>query len=475
MTVAVSGYTPAGYPKVVPLELARKYSKNNNNFKINLFTGASVGPEIDSELSLAGLINRRIPFQADTNLAKLINKRKVKYIEHQYGQISQLLQRGFLGDIDIAIVEATSITEEGYIVPTTSVGLSPTFIKLAKNVIVEVNKKQPLELEGIHDIFMPALPPNRKPILLERVSQKIGKPFIEVDPSKIKFIVESNIPDPYDDFDTSENTLIKKISYNLLNYLEDEIKRGRLSKRLPPIQSGIGNMANGIVHYFGESSFENLEFYCGVIQESMIEIMKKGKLKAASCGGFIPTPLALEYLKTEPEFFKQKIVIRPAEISNSSEVVSRLGVIALNNAIEIDIYGNANNSHILASKVVSGIGGGSESAKNAYISILLLPSTTKGGEISTIVPMVSHCDIIEHDVDIIITDIGVADLRGKDPVERANTIINKCAHPIYKDKLKDYLERAIKKTGGHQPHLLEEAFSWHIELKKHGSMKGVLN
>ena len=476
MTVAVSGYTPAGYPKIIPIELVKQHNQSSGeSFKINLISGASVGPEIDSEMSIAGLIKRRIPFQVNSKISKLINQRKVKYVEYQLGQMSQALQSGFLGNIDIAIVEATSITKEGYIVPTTSVGLSPTFIKLAKAVIVEVNNAQPLELEGIHDIYMPALPPNRKPILLDKVNQRIGQPFIKVDPNKIKFIVESNIPDTYDYFDNPENLIIQKISYNLLNFLEQEIIGERLNKDLLPIQSGIGNLANGIIRYFGKSSFNNLEFYCGVIQEAIIELMQIGKVKAVSGGAFTPTPLALKYLKADPHFFKQHIVLRPADISNSGEVVSRLGVIALNNAIEVDIYGNANISHILASQVFSGIGGGSEFAKNAYISIILIPSIAKGGEISTIVPMVSHCDIIEHDVDIIITDIGVADLRGKDPVERANTIIENCAHQIYREKLKDYLNRAIKKNGGHQPHLLEEALSWHIKLQKYGSMKGVLN
>lgn len=476
MTVAVSGYTPAGYPKIIPIELVKQHNQSSGeSFKINLISGASVGPEIDSEMSAAGLIRRRIPFQANSNLSKLINQGKVKYIEYQLGKMSQVLQSGFLGNVDIAIVEVTSITKEGYIVPTTSVGLSPTFVKLAKAVIVEMNNAQPLELEGIHDIYMPALPPNRKPILLDKVNQRIGQPFIQVDPNKIKFIVESNIPDTYDHFGNPEDPIIQKIARNLLNFLEQEIAAGRLNKDLPPIQSGIGNLANGIVRYFRKSSFNNLEFYCGVIQEAIIELMQMGKVKAVSGSAFTPTPLSLKYLKAEPNFFKHCMVLRPADISNSGEVVRRLGVIALNNAIEVDIYGNANTSHILASQVFSGIGGGSEFAKNAYISIILLPSNAKSGEISTIVPMVSHCDIIEHDVDIIITDIGVADLRGKDPVERANTIIENCANQIYKEKLKDYLSRAIKKNGGHQPCLLEEALSWHIKLQKYGSMKGVLN
>jgi succinyl-CoA:acetate CoA-transferase len=469
MTIGIGGYVAAGYPKVIPQELVKR-AEMGEDLKLNFICGANMGPEIDDALSQTGIMQRRIPYHANRNLSKLINNRKVNYVELTLDKISQMIQNDYLNEIDVAIIEATAITEEGFIVPTTGVGLSPAFIRKAKNIIIEVNTAQPKELEGLHDIYLPALPPDRKPIPLVRVNQKIGEPFMRVDIDKIKYIVESDIPDTIDIFN-HEDAASQKIAGNLLNFIELEIEAGRLPKKLLPIQSGIGNIANSIVRGFKESNFHDLEFYCGIIQDSILELVNEGKIVAVSGGAFAATQSILERLKETPDFYKERMVLRPVDLSNNGEVANRLGLISLNVALEIDIYGNANASHLMGSKVINGIGGGSGFAKNAFLSVMMLPSKAKGGDISSIVPMVSHCDITDHDIDVIITDSGVADLRGKDPVERAYSIIENCADPIYKDMLRSYLERAIKHVGGHVPHLLEEAFSWHIRFQKTGSMK----
>ena len=125
----------------------------------------------------------------------------------------------------------------------------------------------------------------------------------------------------------------------------------------------------------------------------------------------------------------------------------------------------------MSGDVVSGVGGASEFALNAYLSVILMPSTAKGGNISSIVPMTTHVDIPEHGVDVIVTEQGLADLRGLTPKERAERIIRSCAHPVYQPLLLDYFQRAVKEGGGHEPHLLEEALSFHQRFLKTGSMK----
>ncbi len=127
---------------------------------------------------------------------------------------------------------------------------------------------------------------------------------------------------------------------------------------------------------------------------------------------------------------------RPAEISNNPEVIRRLGVIAMNTALEADIFGNINSTHVVGTKMMNGIGGSGDFTRNGYLSSS--PALRhKGGVISNIVPMVSHVDHSEHSVDIIVTEQGIADLRGKDPVQRAYEIINNCAHPAYRPLLLD--------------------------------------
>jgi len=142
----------------------------------------------------------------------------------------------------------------------------------------------------------------------------------------------------------------------------------------------------------------------------------------------------------------------------------------MNTAIEVDIYGHVNSTNLFGSRMMNGIGGSGDFSRNAYLSIFQTPSVAKGGAISKVVPMVSHVDHTEHEVHLIVTEWGVADLRGKSPRERAREIIEKCAHPDYRDMLWDYFKRACLR-GGHEPHLLEEALSWHVRFLTKGSMR----
>lgn len=164
------------------------------------------------------------------------------------------------------------------------------------------------------------------------------------------------------------------------------------------------------------------------------------------------------------------MVLRPQNISNTAGLIRRLGVIAINTAIEFDIYGNVNSTHIAGTKIMNGIGGSGDFARNAYLSIFVTQAASKENKISHVLPMVSHHDHTEHDVDILVTDQGLADLRGLAPRERAQAIIDNCVHPDYKEELQSYFDRACER-GGQTPHLLEEAFSWHIRLTENGTMK----
>ncbi len=168
------------------------------------------------------------------------------------------------------------------------------------------------------------------------------------------------------------------------------------------------------------------------------------------------------------EFFHDKLVLRPSEISNNPEIARRLGLITINTALEADIYGNINSTHVLGTKMMNGIGGSGDFTRNAYISIYTTPSTAKGGAISAFLPMVSHVDQSEHSVKIIITEHGIADLRGKSPIQRAHTIIDNCVDPSYRDLLNEYLELSKK---AHTQHNLALSLAMHQEFAKSGDMR----
>ncbi|WP_110953375.1 acetyl-CoA hydrolase/transferase family protein [Anaerosinus massiliensis] len=470
MNIGTSGFTPAGYPKAVPLALAERMKKEP--FTVNLWTGASVGKELDGALAEVGGIKRRMPYQTNKNLRTAINSGAVEYCDLHLSESAQLARYGFMGGkIDVAIVEACAITEEGDIIPTTSMGNTASYVQSADVVIVEVNTSQPLELEGMHDVYVPLDPPHRLPIPIVKAADRIGTTYIPCGVDKIKYIVACDIKDdvrPFADIDESSH----KMSAHIIQFFNDEIKAGRLPKNLLPLQSGVGNVANAVISGFVDSEFKDLEVYTEVIQDGMFDLADAGKLKFASGTSFSPSPDGLKRFYQNIKEYRKKMMLRPQEIANSPEIARRIGIIAMNTAIEMDIYGNVNSTHIMGSKMMNGIGGSGDFARNAYLTCFFSTSTAKNGAISAIVPMCSHIDHTEHDTDIFVTEIGLADLRGLSPRERARVIINNCAHPDYRPMLLDYLDRAEKATKNAQtPHLMDEALSWHNRFLKTGTMK----
>jgi succinyl-CoA:acetate CoA-transferase len=470
MNVGTSGFTPSGYPKAVPLALAKRMEKEP--FTINLWTGASVGQELDGALAKVGGIKRRMPYQTNKELRNAINSGKVEYCDLHLSESAQLTRYGFMGGkVDVAIVEACAITEEGNIIPTTSMGNTASYVQSADIVIVEVNVSQPLELEGMHDVYVPLDPPNRQPIPLVKASDRIGTTYIPCGPDKIKYIVPCDIKDGVRPLGAIDDNA-KKMSEHVLEFFNQEIKAGRMPKNLLPLQSGVGNVANAVISGFVDSDLTDLEVYTEVIQDGMFDLIDAGKLKFASGTSLSPSPEGLERFYKNINTYREKMVLRPQEIANSPEIARRIGIIAMNTAIEMDIYGNVNSTHIMGSKMMNGIGGSGDFARNAYLTCFFSASTAKDGKISSIVPMCSHIDHTEHDTDVFVTEIGLADLRGLSPRERARKIINNCAHPDYRPMLMDYLERAEAETKkAHTPHLLKEALAWHIKFTEEGTMK----
>ncbi len=470
MTVAVSGFTPSGYPKEVPMALADRVKKENSRIKLNLFSGASLGPEIDQSWAEAGIISKRLPYQTTDVLRNKINAGEVAYLDMHLSHMPQYIHYDMLPKIDIAIVEAAAITKDGHIIPTMGLGNTPTFIKKAEHVIVEINMSKPLEYEGMADIYTTENPPYRKPIPLFDVGTRIGTTYIPCGKDKIKAIVITDTQDKTRDL-TEVNQVSKRISDNILSFLRNEVKFNRLPSNLLPIQSGVGSVANAVLYGLCESEFGNLTCYTEVVQDSMLDLLRCGKAKVASATAVSPSPAGLKRFEKEIKFFKNKIILRPQEISNNPEVIRRLGVVAINTAIELDIYGNVNSTHLMGSKIMNGIGGSGDFARNAAISIFSTESIAKDGAISSIVPMISHVDHTEHDVMVIVTEQGYADLRGLSPKERALKIINNCAHPQYMPMLLDYFHRSLSQEWKHTPHILKEVFSWHIRYMETGSMK----
>jgi len=473
-TIGMSGFTGSGYPKAVPQALARRIEAEHaagNPFRVKVWTGASTGPELDGALARADGIELRLPYNSDPIAREKINRGEMEYLDMHLSQVAPVAWQGFLGPLDTAIVEISGIRPDGSLVPSSSVGNNKTWLDRADQVILEVNAWQSSALEGMHDIYYgTALPPNRVPIPLLRPDDRIGEQTFRCDPAKIVAVVETDAPDRNAPFDEPDDTA-RAIAGHLLEFFRHEVAKGRLPPSLLPMQSGVGNVANAVLSGLAHGPFHDLTAYTEVIQDGMIELLDSARLRVASATAFSLSPGAAASINARMAEFRDRMILRPQEISNHPELIRRLGCLAMNGLIEADIYGNVNSTQLMGSRIMNGIGGSGDFARNAFISIFMMPSTKKDGKISGIVPYASHVDHITQDVQVIVTEQGLADLRGLSPKQRAKLLIENCAHPTYRPALADYFKRAQQGSYGQQsPTLLGEALSWHQRFIETGSM-----
>ena len=470
-TVAFSGFSPAGAAKAVPRALAQKARQEHANgqaFRVRILTGASTDRGIDDELAAAEAISWRAPYQSAPALRDQINRQEVEYVDMHLSHVPQTVASGFFGRINLAVVEATEITPDGRVYLTTSIGASPTYLKYADKVIIEINSRQSPRLREMADIFVMPPPPRRTPIHIFDPLTRIGWPYAVVDPKKVIGIVANDEPDRVGEFSPPDETG-ERIAEHVITFLLAEKAAGRIPETFLPLQAGVGNVANSVMAALGgHPEIPPFYMYSEVFQDAMFNLMTTGKLLGASATSLTITVEKLKHLVDNMDFFGPRIVLRPQEISNNPGIIRRLGVIALNTALEIDIYGNVNASHLFGMDVMNGVGGSGEFTRNSYLSFLMAPSIAKGGEISTVVPMCPHIDNNEHSVQILVTEQGLADLRGLGPQQRARIIIEKCAHPSYRE----YLARYVRESRmGHIRHDLNRCFELHRNLLKYGTMR----
>ncbi|GAA6007979.1 hypothetical protein JCM11491_006563 [Sporobolomyces phaffii] len=482
-----SGFTGVGYPKMVPSALAEHVEQNQlqGKMRFGLFCGASTGPEVEERWAKNDMIARRYPHQVGKEIAKGINSGRIEFADQHLSMFPQNLTYGFYSrdkkhgtkPLDWAIVEATEILEDGSIVPGASVGATPEILQSAERIIIEVNTALP-SMKGLHDINQSFLPPHRQPYLITKPSDRIGTTSIPVDPARVVAIVESNRPDNTGN-NAGESEDSKKIARNLIEFFEDEVAAGRLPPNLLPLQSGIGNIANAVVGGLADSKFKNLQVWTEVLQDSFLPLIDSGSLDFATATSIRFSPGVFKKFYENYAEYAKKLALRSQQVANSPEIIRRLGVIAMNTPVELDIYAHVNSTCALGSRMLNGLGGSGDFLRNAKLSIVHAPSArpskTDPTGISSIVPFASHIDHTEHDIDVIVTEQGLADVRGLSPRERAKVIINKCSHPDFRDQLMDYYERAlfecIQKGAAHEPHILKSAFKMHTTFQETGSMK----
>lgn len=469
--VATSGFTGAAYPKALPTAIAnraRELHDRGEAFQIDFLTGASTAPDCDGVLAEADAIRLRFPYQSDPSMRQAINEGRMGYFDTHLSHTARQVTAGFFGKVDFAIVEATRIDADGNLIPSSGVGNNVEFLDAAEKIIIEVNSWQSEDLEGMADIYRIGAAPGRQHIPIYATGDRIGTTYIDIDVSKVVAVVETDLPDRNAPFKPIDH-VSKQIAGHFLDFLEDEVRFGRLRYDGYVMQSGVGNVPNAVMAGLLDSKFENIQAYTEVIQDGMVDLIDAGKMSVASATSFSLSPEYAQKMNEEAAHYRNYIITRPLQVSNHPEVIRRLDLISNNGLIEADIYGNVNSTNVSGSRIMNGIGGSGDFTRNAFTSTFITPSVAKHGAISAIVPFASHIDHTEHDAMVIVSEYGYADLRGLSPQERVPRMIA-IAHPDYRPLLEEYFEHAKATSPQQTPHDLARAFEFHLRLAETGSM-----
>jgi len=463
--IAFAGMAGTALPKEVPKALSNYISNTGEKFSLIVFQGGSTTPDFDDWISSVAM-PMRIPFGASSRrLREAVNTRKFGLFDMGLYEHSRWVRRGVylrsIGRIDVAVVEAVGIAEDG-IIPSLSVDVAPAFIESCSRLVVEVNTLRP-DLTGLHDIYLPTV---GQPIPISRTMDRVGYPFIKCPQSKIAAIVLSRSEDSIPMYSgITQNDL--RIAENMINFLTYELGRDpNLRDEYAFLQPGAGPMSSALARRISELP-TRLSIWAEALSTTWIPLILNGIVRDASSSVLYTLPGEVEYrdkLYGEIEDVKKSVILRPYEVTNNPELISRFNTISIQQAIEVDIYGHVNVSHIGGS-MYGGVGGSIEFTRSAYLTIVATPSVTSDLKTPRIVPITSHVDIPEHDVDVLVTEHGWIDLRGLPPVERAQKIIDRCSHPKFKDLLWRYLEKA-KEEGGHEPVSLKAALEFWSEVKE---------
>lgn len=452
-TVAVSGFGGVGYAKVVPPTLTDREG-------LTIISAGGVGGEIDEILIEAGAVDRRTHFQTRRTIRNAINAGEIAFFDRHVSSFGDEVKFEQGISVDVAIVEAVAVGEN-WLIPSTSIGQVPAFIAAADRLIVEVNHAQPVELAKVHDIYVRPDPPDREPIPLADPVDRIADAKIRFDPEKLGAVVESDrVDDPYTFREPTAAD--RQIGEHLGRFLAAEMGSNPLLAETVALQFGVGSMGNALMGALSDLEFADREvvYFGEVVQDGLLDMLAEDRLTGASATSLALSVEGQQRFFDEIDLFAENVVLRPGDISNSPALINRFGVVGINSAVEVDCYGNANATHVGGKNMISGIGGGLDFSRNCRLSVIALPSTAADGDISRIVPVVPHVDHVEHDVSVVVTEHGVADLRGTSPRERAERLVA-IADPSFRSDLRAYLERA-QAGSGQTPHDLETAFDWHI-------------
>jgi len=348
-------------------------------------------------------------FFVGINTRQAVAEGRADYTPVFLSELPRLISRGIV-PVDVALIQVTPPDEHGFCSLGVSVEITKTAAEKAKLVIAQVNRQMP---------------------------RVLGDSFIHI--NNIDVIVEHD--EPILELPRPEKDIVsERIARYVADLVDDE----------STLQIGIGSIPDSVLDALTDK--KDLGIHTELLTEGVVDLVEEGVVtcakKTINRGKIIAsfamgTRRLYDFIDNNPmvEFYESDYVNNPVVISQHEKMV------AINQALEIDLTGQV-CADSLGYRFYSGLGGQADFMRGAMLSkggkaITVIPSTAKNGKISRIRSLLSSgagVVLTRGDVDYVVTEYGVASLRGKTIKERALSLIN-IAHPKVRNDLLEWAKQ----------------------------------
>jgi 4-hydroxybutyrate CoA-transferase len=361
-------------------------------------------------------------FFVGVNSREAVNKGQAKYTPCFFYELPRLFTNGVL-PVDVAICQLSPPDDQGYCSFGISVDYTKPAVDAAKITIAQINEQMP---------------------------RTLGDSFVHV--SQLDYIVEHNEPLLELGREKTGTTETEKEQYVAKITAEMDIGRhcGELIEDGACLQLGIGAIPDAVLAFLEEK--KDLGIHTEMFADGVVELVMKGVVTCAR-KNLHPGKMVANFLMGTKKLYdfvhnNPMVEMHPVNYTNDSCIIGQNdNMVSINSALQIDLLGQVASDTIGALQF-SGVGGqvdfirGAARAKGGK-SILAFSSTASGGKYSRIVPELDHGAVVttsRYDVHYIVTEYGIADLRGKSVRERAKQLIT-IAHPDFRKQLKKELDK----------------------------------
>ncbi|HQG49855.1 MAG: Butanoate coenzyme A-transferase [Syntrophorhabdaceae bacterium] len=386
-----------GEPRVLPATLMKRVDELTG---VQIVHMVPMGEALYCRPEYAGSF-RHVALFSGAPTREAIWENRADYVPYVFSEIPFLFDSVL--PVDVAMVTVSPPDKNGFCSLGVSVDYTKKAVESAKIVIAEINKAMP---------------------------RTHGDSFVHV--SEIDCFVEVDIP-----IAELKATELTDVEINIGKYVTELIEDGSC------LQLGIGGIPDAVLKNLG--SLKDLGVHSEMISDGVKHLVEKGIVNGRK-KNFHKDKIVITFLMGSREFYdwvddNPIIEMRTVDYTNNPYIIAQnKNMVAINSALEVDLLGQV-CADTIGPKQFSGVGGQLDFVRGARMSeggkaVIALPSTAKGG-ISRIVPTLKEGAAVttsRNDVDYVVTDYGIASLKGKTVRDRMKALIN-IAHPSVREEL----------------------------------------